>query len=187
MPTRTRYADILYKRDYASLDTKRPRCEIYAVTLDQLLARFPDDNASKTYVAQRRWPDGVKCPKCGNVKVWHVTHRPFHWICKQCAKNGYRFSVITKTIFENTKYPLLEWFKVIFIMSQSTKRTSALQIQRMVGMGSYRTAWSMCHRIRAAMKTAVDGQVDFDTVVTHILRADPARVDIGPKRKRTTV
>jgi hypothetical protein len=156
------------------------------VTLAQLLARFPDDNASKTYVAQRRWPDGVRCPKCGNVKVWHVIHRPFHWICKQCDKNGYRFSVITKTIFENTKYPLSGWFTVILIMSQSTKGTSALQIQRMLGMGSYRTAWSMCHRIRAAMKNAVDGQVDFDTVVTHILRADPDRLDIGPKRNRRT-
>jgi transposase-like zinc ribbon protein len=104
-----------------------------------LLAQFPDDNASKTYLAQRRWPDGVACPKCGNVKVWHVTHRPFHWICKQCDKNGYRFSVITETIFENTKYPLSEWFKVILIMSQSKKGTSALQIQRMLGMGSYRT------------------------------------------------
>jgi hypothetical protein len=164
------------------------------VTLTQLLARFPDDNASKTYLAQCRWPDGVTCPKCGNVKVWHVTHRPFHWICKQCNKNGYRFSVITQTIFENTKVPLSEWFKVILIMSQSTKGTSALQIQRMLGMGSYRTAWYLCHRIRAAMQDWVtrqapellDGHVDFDTVVTHILRADPDRLDIGPKRQRRT-
>lgn len=164
------------------------------MTLNQLLARFPDDNASKTYLARCRWPDGVTCPKCGNVKVWHATHRPFHWVCKRCNKNGYRFSVITATPFENTKYPLSEWFKVILIMSQSTKGTSALQIQRMLGMGSYRTAWSMCRRIRAALQNRVprpapelvDGQVDFDPVVTHILRADLDGLDIGAKRQRRT-
>ena len=122
------------------------------MTLNQVIAKFPDDDACKTYLVAMRWPNGVACPKCGNVKVFHVTHRPFHWVCKACNKNGYRFSVITGTIFENTKYPLTEWFKVIVLMSQAKKGTSALQIQRMLGMGSYRTAWYMCHRIRAAMK-----------------------------------
>lgn len=152
MPTRTRCPDIRYGAIMLHLTPPLRGARFNQVTLNQLLARFPDDNASKTYVAQCRWPDGVTCPKCGNVKVWHLTHRPFHWICKRCNKNGYRFSVITGTIFENTKYPLSEWFKVILIMSQSTKGTSALRIQRLLGMGSYRTAWYMCHRIRAAMQ-----------------------------------
>src|SRR5713226_7676238 len=65
--------------------------------LDQLLARFSTEEACKTYLVSKRWPNGVECPKCGNKKVWHVTHRPFHWICKKCHKHGYRFSVITKT------------------------------------------------------------------------------------------
>ncbi len=120
--------------------------------LDQLLARFSTEEACKTYLVSKRWPNGVECPKCGNKKVWHVTHRPFHWICKKCHKHGYRFSVITKTVFENTKYPLRTWFKVIFLMYNSKKGMSALQIHRMIGTGSYETAWYMCHRIRAAMK-----------------------------------
>lgn len=122
------------------------------MTLTQLVERFPDEEACKQYLVERRWPNGVACPQCGNVKVWHLGHRPFHWVCKTCNKNGYRFSVITKTIFENTKYPLREWFKVVFLMGQSKKGMSALQIHRMLGTGSYETAWYMCHRIRAAMK-----------------------------------
>ena len=70
-----------------------------------------------------------------------------------CSKqNGYRFSVITHTVFENTNYPLREWFRVIFFMFHSKKGMSALQIHRMLGTGSYETAWFMCHRIRAAMQ-----------------------------------
>ncbi len=129
------------------------------MNLNQLNTQFPDEDACKTRLVQLRWPHGVACPKCGSTKVFHVTHRPFHWVCKQCHQNGYRFSVITGTVFENTKYALRDWFKVIFLMSQSKKGMSALQIQRMMGMGSYRTAWYMCHRIRAAMKSGTWGKL----------------------------
>lgn len=137
------------------------------LTLAQLVERFPTEEACKAYLVEKRWPEGkVACPNCGNAKVWHLGHRPFHWVCKACNKNGYRFSVITKTIFENTKYPLREWFKVIFLMSQSKKGMSALQIQRTLGMGSYETAWYMCHRVRAAMKNTtwdkLTGEVEVD-------------------------
>jgi transposase-like protein len=137
------------------------------MTINQLLERFPDNDACKRYLVERRWPEGIiACPKCGNVKVWHVTHRPFHWICKACNKNGYRFSVISGTIFENTKYPLRDWFKVIFLMAQSKKGMSALQIHRILGTGSYETAWYMCHRIRAAMQNEtwnkLMGEVEVD-------------------------
>jgi transposase-like protein len=134
--------------------------------LNQLLTRFSSEEECKKYLTAKRWPDGVECPKCGNKKVWHVTHRPFHWICKKCHKHGYRFSVISGTVFENSKYPLRTWFKVIFLMYNSKKGMSALQIQRMLGMGSYETAWYMCHRIRAAMKDKdfpkLLGQVEVD-------------------------
>jgi len=70
------------------------------------------------------------------------------------------------TLFENTKYPLTIWFKVIYRLCQSKKGMSALQIHRMIGSESYRTAWSMCHRVRAAMTTEAGpqlvGQVEVD-------------------------
>ena len=64
---------------------------------------------------------------------------------------GYRFSVIAGTIFENTNKPLRDWFKVVHLMTTSKKGITALQIQRQMGFGSYETAHSMCHKIRAAM------------------------------------
>jgi transposase-like protein len=124
-----------------------------------LVARFQTEDDCKTYLAECRWPDGVHCPRCGNAKVWAVKSRPFHWLCKGCNKNGYRFSVITGTIFENTKYPLVEWFKVAFLMYHSKKGMSARQIHRMIGMSSYETAWYMCHRIRAAMQNSEKGML----------------------------
>src|SRR5262245_8080852 len=134
--------------------------------INELLAKFETENDCKEYLTAQRWPDGVTCPKCENKKVWALKARPFHWICKQCNKNGYRFSVITGTIFENTKYPLRDWFKVVFLMYQSKKGMSAHQIHRILGTGSYETAWYMCHRIRAAMKNdeffQLVGEVEAD-------------------------
>jgi transposase-like protein len=126
---------------------------------NELLARFQTEDDCKAFLVARRWPDGIACPRCGNPKVWEVKSRPFHWLCKGCNKNGYRFSVITGTIFENTKYPLREWFKVAFLMYHSKKGMSAHQIHRMLGTGSYETAWYMCHRIRVAMKNSAKGQL----------------------------
>ena len=134
--------------------------------INELLAQFDSEEACKEYLVAKRWPTGVTCPKCDNIKVWALKARPFHWVCKQCNKNGYRFSVISGTIFENTKYPLRDWFKVIFLMYQSKKGMSAHQIHRILGTGSYETAWYMCHRIRAAMSNdrieLLAGEVEVD-------------------------
>ena len=139
------------------------------LTLAETMSRFSTEEACKQFLQERRWPNGVKCPRCKNRKVFAVTSRPFHWVCKakNCGgRNGYRFSVISKTVFENTNYPLRIWFQVIYLMLQSKKGISALQVQRLIGSGSYKTAWYICHRIRAAMKdggfTKLLGEVEVD-------------------------
>ena len=84
--------------------------------------------------------------------MYALTNRPFHWECPDCRKGGaYRFSVLVETIFEDTKIGLRQWFKVIYLMLTSKKGISSLQIQRMMGFGSYETALYMTHRIRAAL------------------------------------
>jgi hypothetical protein len=126
---------------------------IQKMTVAQFEKMFPDDNACAAYLVAHRWPDGVRCPRCGkSEKISAVTTMPFKWQCYACAPDsGYRFSHIAGTIFENTNKPLREWFRVIHMMLTSKKGVSALQIQRVMGFGSYRTAWYMCHRIRAGM------------------------------------
>jgi hypothetical protein len=152
-------------------------------TLKAFEADFPNEDACKKLLAECRWPDGPVCPRCGNTKIITLKAKPFHWVCKSgkvttdadgsqvtCAKNGgYRFSVITKTIFQDTKIPLDIWFRVAYLMLTSKKGISALQIHRTVfgeDSGSdYRTSWFMCHRLRCAMRGGIEqleGIVEVD-------------------------
>jgi hypothetical protein len=146
-------------------------------TLAEIKRQFSTEEACKAHLTAMRWPDGqVRCPRCGETKrVYALKSRPFHWVCKnpseQCP-GVYRFSVLTRTIFENTNVPLRTWFEVLFLMTQSKKGISALQVHRMIdpvrgSKGSYRTAWYMCHRIRAAMQDGetlerLTGEVEVD-------------------------
>src|SRR5215469_7077074 len=124
-------------------------------SLDAFDKRFPDEDSCKQYIAEMRWPNGIRCPRCSNDRVYTLRHKAWHWQCRNCQKNGYRFSILSRTIFENTKYPLKVWFKVAYLVLSSKKGMSALQIYRMMApsIGSdYRTFWYMCHRLRAAMQ-----------------------------------
>jgi transposase-like protein len=122
---------------------------IHQMTIGQWEKAFPDDDACKAYLAAHRWPDGVYCPRCGNVKPYDVGG--FRWQCHACAPTGYRFSVLVGTVFENTKVPLRQWFRVIHMMLTAKKSVAALEVQRVLGFGSYETAHYMCMRIRAGL------------------------------------
>ena len=123
---------------------------IHQMTFADWEKAFPTEDACASYLVRHRWPTTVTCPRCGNEKVYALSWE-FHWQCHQCAPHGYRFSVIAGTIFENTNKPLRDWFRVIHLMLTSKKGISALQIHRMMGFGSYKTAWYMCHRVRVAL------------------------------------
>jgi transposase-like protein len=141
------------------------------MTRRQLEERFQTEDQCMAFLVSKRWPQDVRCPRCNSEKV-HKLGRPWKWQCKQCAKNGYRFSPLVGTIFENTNVPLRVWFRVIFEMCHAKKGVSALQIWRTMGgkntdkKGAYRTAWYMCHRIRTAMQDPeflkLTGQVEVD-------------------------
>jgi hypothetical protein len=126
------------------------------MTLQELMATFPTEEACKEFLKERRWPTVVTCPRCGGSEhVYVLKTRPWFWECgnKECRKgNAYRFSITAGTIFEDTKYPLKIWFEVLWQMLNSKKGVSALQIQRQIGCKSYQTAWYMCMRLRAGMR-----------------------------------
>lgn len=142
-------------------------------TLDAFDKQFPTEDACKTYLALKRWPTGVRCPRCdGAEKIYTLKSKPFHWLCKHegCGgRNGYRFSVLSHTIFQDTKKPLKIWFKVGYLMLTAKKGLSALQVHRVIfgeDSGSdWRTSWYMCHRWRAAMRGdafKLTGTVEID-------------------------
>ena len=128
---------------------RRPK-PVHQMTIAQFEAMFPDEEACRKYLTVRRWPNGVACPRCGNAKVYALASG-HHWQCEECSTDGYRFSHIAGTIFENTNKPLRDWYRVTHMMLTSKKGVSALQIMRVMGFGSYKTAWYMCHRIRSAL------------------------------------
>src|SRR5260221_6613411 len=143
---------------------KQPK-PVHQLTAAQFERMFPDEDACRAYLQARRWPEGVHCPRCGNPAVYDLATRKWHWQCEQCAPDGYRFSILVGTIFENTNKPLRDWFRVIHLMLTSKKGMSALQIFRFMGFGSYKTAWGMCHKVRVALMQDIDqlgGIVEVD-------------------------
>jgi transposase-like protein len=132
---------------------KQPK-PVHQMTAAQFDALFKTEDDCKTYLVTRRWPQGVRCPRCGTEAVYDLPSKEWHWQCPKCApggNTGYRFSHLTGTIFENTNKPLKDWYRVIHLMLTSKKGISALQIYRFLGFGSYKTAWLMCHKIRTAL------------------------------------
>jgi transposase-like protein len=125
--------------------------QITQLTVAQFDGMFPNEEACDAYLVARRWPNGVCCPRCGSDRPYELKTMKFKWECPDCSESGYRFSNIAGTIFENTNVDLRKWFQVIHLLLTSKKGMSARQIHRHLGFGSYKTAWYMCHRIRAAL------------------------------------
>ncbi len=142
-------------------------------TIDAFDQQFQTEESCKDFLIEARWPKTVDCPRChGTQKIYKLKARPFHWVCKNAmcgGRNGYRFSILTGTIFQDTKVPLKIWFKVGYLMLISKKGISALQMHRVVfgeDSGSdYHTTWYMCHRWRSAMQgdaIKLTGEVEVD-------------------------
>jgi transposase-like protein len=124
----------------------RPKA-IDHLTASQFFSRFPDEDACKRYLMQCRWPEGVRCPRCGNDDLYDASSfKPFHWMCTRCHPCGYRFSVLVGTIFQNKHLSLRDWFRVLHLMTQVD---SAVAIQRVMRFGSRHTAEVICRRVRA--------------------------------------
>ncbi len=96
---------------------------------------FPTEQACRDYLARLRWPAGVVCPDCKAAEVWSMTP-PFH----RCARCSYDFTVTAGILFANTRKPLRLWFETIWYISHQKSDASALDVQRILGSGSYRTA-----------------------------------------------
>jgi len=114
--------------------------------------RFATEEACLQYLLQRRWPDGFVCPRCECGEAYWLKKRRL----MQCKACRYQASVTAGTIFHKTRVPLRSWFWMIFLISRQKTGCSMLGIQRLVGIGSYRTAWMMGHKIRQAMSCRND-------------------------------
>jgi transposase-like protein len=118
-------------------------------TLCEVLREFGSDDSCREHLEALRWPHKLTCPRCNSEKISRIYERKV-FDCDSCR---YQFSVLVGTVLQDTKLPLATWFATVYLMCESKKGISAKQIQRMMG-GSYKTAWYLCHRIRAAMMSA---------------------------------
>lgn len=128
------------------------------LTLMQITRRFSTEEAARDYFEQRRWPKGPVCPHCGNAdqeRIYKVTPNPEKKIragLYKCAECKEQFTVTVGTVCEDSHIPLNKWLIAFYMMCASKTQISALQVQRHLELGSYRSAWFMCHRIRFALQ-----------------------------------
>lgn len=120
--------------------------EDYPRTLPELESRFSTDEACRAYLFALRWPDGWLCPRCSGRKAQPV--RRGLWRCIECRHES---SVISGTIFQDTHLPLRTWFLAMWHVTSQKNGISALGLQGTLGLGSYKTAWAMLHKMRRAM------------------------------------
>jgi transposase-like protein len=117
-----------------------------SVNLLSLMSDYDTDGECRTLLEEMRWPNGVECPRCQSKKISRIKARKV-FDCDGCR---YQFSVTAGTIFHDSHLPLPKWFLAVFLMTESRKGMSALQLKRLLKV-SYKTAWYLCHRIREAM------------------------------------
>ena len=145
----------------------------------QAVMRWSDEQCREFLVAMR-WPDGIRCPKCGSTEEPYTIRRKSDrgsqrnkvktlYKCRDCRR---QFTATVGTIFEDSKIPLSKWLAALFLMCSSKKGISALQLYRMLDLGSYRAAWFMAHRIREAMREKgmlqpLAGVVEADETYLH--------------------
>ncbi|HUB66391.1 MAG TPA: IS1595 family transposase [Candidatus Methylacidiphilales bacterium] len=128
------------------------------LTLDEIQNRFADDAKARAYLEAIRWPNGVVCPHCkqnDQKAFWVIEENKEKKVrggLRQCVPCGKQFTCTVGTIFEDSHIPLRKWLVAWYLLCASKKGISALQIQRMLGLGSYRTAWMMMHKIRHALQ-----------------------------------
>ena len=119
------------------------------MTLPDINEMFSTDEKCRELLKRLRWPDGVKCLRCGDEVAELATSKELFY-CKKC---DYQFSVTAGSIFNDSHLSLTKWFMATLLLCEARKGFSANQMKRTIGV-SYKTAWYLCHRIRAAMAGA---------------------------------
>lgn len=131
-------------------------------TLSEFERAFPTEESCWRQLRRMRWPHGFRCPRCGGERS-HRLSRPH---LEQCASCRYQVSATAGTVFHGTRVPLRTWFWAIFFVARHKKGISALQLQRDAGLGSYKSAWLLLHKLRSALTQRGDmrlrGLVEVD-------------------------
>ena len=142
----------------------------YPRTILELERRFATDDACREYLFQLRWPTGFVCPRCEETSAWPASRGRF--VCRSCR---HQTSVTAGTILESTRKPLTLWFRAIWYVTSQKNGASATNLQQILGLNSYQTAWTWLHKLRRAMirpgREKLTGVVEVDE--TYVGGEDP--------------
>ena len=132
-------------------------------TLAELEREFATERRVRTIFFQLRWPEGFVCPRCGGTQYWTTKRALFN-----CARCQYQMSVKAGTIFAGSRSSLVTWFRAIWWVTSQKNGASAKGLQRILGLGSYKTAWTWLHKLRRAMvrpgRDRLAGVVEVDEI-----------------------
>jgi transposase-like protein len=120
--------------------------EDYPRTLVEFEQRFNTEEACIQYLFKLRWPDGFQCPRCGRLEAWNMRRGLY-----RCVSCRFETSVTAGTAFQDTRKPLCLWFRAIWHLTSQKYGANALGLQRILDLGSYRTAWMWLYKLRCAM------------------------------------
>lgn len=153
----------------------------YPRTLREFNVWFPDEAACLDYLVRLRWPDGFACPLCGGERFWRMS-KGRNLRCAACRADA---SVSAGTIFADTHLPLTTWFAAAWYATGTKHGVSALSLQRVLGLGSYESAWSLLHKLRRAMvrpgRDRLAGEVEVDE--TYVGGVAPGKHGRGAAKK----
>ena len=147
----------------------------YPLNWNQFLDWFATEQACLAYLERLRWPNGFACPACGVVDEPYRSSRA-RLMCRGCAHQA---SVTAGTIFDKTRTPLRVWLAAAWYVTNQKLGVSALGLKRVLGLGSYETAWTMLHRLRRAMvrreRDLLKGEVEVDETYLAISEREKPR------------
>ena len=143
---------------HATYSAKKIAAQKSDMDLMKLITKYDSDEKCRIALEKLRWPDGVRCIRCGSEKI----SRNYKRNQFECTPCGYHFSVTAGTIFHDSHLPLRKWFIATYLICESKKGISALQLKRVLGV-AYKTAWYLCHRIREAVKDADETLLGLDS------------------------
>jgi transposase-like protein len=120
--------------------------EEYPRTVQEFEEKFASEQSCIDYLFRLRWPEGFRCPRCGFERFWAMNRGLY-----RCASCDLQTSITAGTIFQDTRKPLKLWFQAMWYITNQKPGVSALGLQRVLGLGSYRTSWTWLHKLRCAM------------------------------------
>lgn len=158
--------------------------EDYPKTLLELEERFQSDEDCLAYLSKLRWPDGFICPRCGCEDSWHTNRGTF--MCRECQRQT---SVTAGTVFHQSRKPIQLWFRAMWHVTTQKYGANALGLKRVLGLGSYNTAWQWLHKLRRAMvrpgRDNLQGVVEVDE--TYVGGKKPGKRGRGAEGKELVV